>query len=416
MPLIQSLSLSLSLSLPVSSQAPSNKHKFEFTATLQYDVGTHHRRDRLHCRLKLVNDFELSIQIFDSEGDTVVKRSFNLRNEGAKITIVPEDVFQNRKRRWSKKYPIRLEVGGCEFFLFCNVSRFKQEWFFRLREAANGTTTEKLVRKKHEFFGYMLRYFSNERSSQQNSASVTALPTSSTAMKSSFSSQGSHSTTTGQRSSRHHAQHRRPRGEEGMVQFSSTAAVSDREEDVTEGSVSISTSHFSGQPPHASITSTISSSSSVADYSLRPSSARSLSNTSSVGPASSLLSAAAGSPSLLESYWINAVSARIFWDVWHEERWKKWIVSRIERKLVRIKTPRFLDPLQLTDIAIGKSMPVINRLSEGPYLKVDGVWVFFDVEYEGEFVMTIKTRLKLGQWRKGEEEEKGTELKAMKHQ
>jgi hypothetical protein len=110
------------------------------------------------------------------------------------------------------------------------------------------------------------------------------------------------------------------------------------------------------------------------------------------------------------------VSARIFWDVWHEERWKKWIVSRIERKLVRIKTPRFLDPLQLTDIAIGESMPVINRLSEGPYLKVDGVWVFFDVEYEGEFVMTIKTRLKLGQWRKGEEEEKGTELKAMKHQ
>ena len=374
-------------------------------------MATHHRRDRLRCRLKLENDFELFIQILDSEGDIHVKRRFNLHTEKAVITIVPDDVFQNRKRRWSKKYPIRLEVGGCVFFLFSNVSRFKQEWFFRLRAAAKGTTTEELVESKHKFFSYMLRYISNDRL-QQNSTSLSAPPTSSTAIKSP-SSVSSHSMTTGQRSSsRHQSHHKRPKVEEGAVQFSSSTAGSDREENITEGSVSISNPHFSSsQQPHASITSTISSSSSMTDYSLRPSSARSLSNTSSIGPASPL---PLGKLPSLESYWINAVSARIFWDVWHEERWKKWIVSRIERKLVRIKTPRFLDPLQLTDVAIGESMPVINRLSEGPYLKVDGVWVFFDVEYEGEFVMTIKTRLKLGHWRK-EKKEKGTELKAMKY-
>lgn len=391
-----------SLSFP--SQAPS-KHKFEFMATLQYDFATHHRRDRQHCRLKLINDYDLHIHIYDSEGDTIVKKSFNLWKEKAQITIVPEDVFQSRKRRWSKKYPIRLVVGSCEFFLFSNVSRFKQEWFFRLREAARGTTTQELVRRKQEFFRYMLRYCSSDPS-QRNSASMTAPPTS---LMMSSSSVGSHSMAAGPRSSRHHPQ-RRHKIEEGAVQFSSSAAL---EEDITEGSVSISNTSSSSQPPHASITSTVSSSSSVNDYSLRPSSARSLSNTSSTAAMSPLPST--GGPSSLEGYWINAVSARIFWDVWHEERWKQWIVSRIERKLVRIKTPRFLDPLQLTDIAIGESMPVINRLYEGPYLRVDGVWLFFDVEYEGEFVMTIKTRLKLGHWRKGEEE-KGTEMKAMKHQ
>ena len=85
-------------------------------------------------------------------------------------------------------------------------------------------------------------------------------------------------------------------------------------------------------------------------------------------------------------------------------------MTRIQKKLVRIKTPGFMESLQLTDVAIGNKMPVINRLCEGPYVKVDGVWVFLDVTYEGLFVMTIKTKLKLGQ---GQKENKGTEMKAM---
>ena len=189
------------------------------------------------------------------------------------------------------------------------------------------------------------------------------------------------------------------------MQYSSTA---EREEDMAGGSISISSStHTSEDQPQSSIASSVFSSSDHPPP--RPSSARSLSSTASVG------SITAGNPRSLESYWINALTARIYWDVWHEERWKRWIVTRIERKLVRIKTPRFLDPLQLTDIAIGESMPVINRLYDGPFLRVDGVWVYLDVEYEGEFVMTIKTRLKLSRGKKKKEEE-GTEMKAVKHQ
>lgn len=117
-------------------------------------------------------------------------------------------------------------------------------------------------------------------------------------------------------------------------------------------------------------------------------------------------------PAPLETDWINVLAARLCWDVWHEKRWKDWIMCRIQRKLVRIKTPGFLENLELTDIAIGNKMPVVNRLHEGPYVKVDGVWVYLDVTYEGLFVMTIKTKLKLGG---SQEEEKGTEMKFMKH-
>jgi hypothetical protein len=378
--------------------APSKKDKFEFMATLAYDFATHHRRDRLKCRLNLANDFELRVNIFNSEGDTLMKRTFHLSREKARITVVPDDVFQNRKRRWSKKYPIRVEVGGSEFFLFANVSRFKQEWFFRLREAAKGTTTDKLIKRQKDFFTYIQQYFPSEP--LRHSASAPPPPTTSS-VSPPRSAVGVSAT-----APRHGHSQRRHRMEEGAVQFSSSA-VTDSEEDIAGGSISISKS--SRTPPchqHGSVTSV---SSSLSESSSRPSSGR---PTSGGGVAST--SRPPPGPCSSESYWINALTARLYWDVWHEERWKKWIVTRIERKLVRIKTPRFLDPLQLTDIEIGDSMPVINRLYEGPFLRVDGVWVFLDVEYEGLFVMTIKTRLKLSRGGR-KDEERGTEMKAVKH-
>lgn len=385
-------------------QAPSQKYRYRFTAALQYDFATHHRRDRMPCKLQLLADFELHVLVLDAEGDILVKKIFDLSHENCRITISPQDVFENRKRRWSKKYPIHLEIGGFELFLFANVSRFKQEWFFRLREAAQGTTTEKLIERQKEFFRYMQRYFPPEplRHSSLHTGSV-----------SSRSAAGS--TSGAQRSARQHPQRRhRTYVDVGAVQFSSTSA-GEGEDTTGDGSISISKSHSSGlhhnQQGH-SITSSVSSTGTyVSEQTRRPPSVHSLSSTS--GPVGGSLPEP---PSLGSSDWINALTARLYWDVWHETRWKNWIVSRIQRKLVRIKTPRFLDPLQLTDIAIGDSMPVINRLYEGPFLRPDGVWVYLDVTYEGLFVMTIKTKLKLGHGKEEEEEDKGTEMKSVKHQ
>ena len=359
------------------------------------------------CKLALRDDSKLSILILDSENEVVLKETFELHHESCRITIVPQDVFENRKRRWSKKYPIRLEINKLEIFLFANVSRYKQEWFFRLREAAQGTTTKQLIDQQKEFFQYIQQYFPHEP-----------------LRPSSHTSGSSYRTATSSRSGKHSQRRQRPGGD--AVQFSSTSTV--KGQDFSDGSISISR-HQSNIAHHnqsdhsvASASFTSSNEHSQGRQSLpslhhspsssgRPLSAHSpsSSNKTAVIPSTS-----PPEPPPLETDWINVLAARLCWDVWHEERWKNWIVSRIQKKLVRIKTPSFLDPLQVTDIAIGDKMPVINRLHEGPYVKVDGVWVYLDVTYEGLFVMTIKTKLKLGQGK--DEEEKGTEMKSMKHQ
>ena len=41
-------------------------------------------------------------------------------------------------------------------------------------------------------------------------------------------------------------------------------------------------------------------------------------------------------------------------------------------------------------------MPMINRLIGGPRLDLQGIWVYLDVTYQGKFVMTIETKMKLG--------------------
>jgi hypothetical protein len=388
--------------------AVSQNHTFKFTATMHYDSATHQRKHRMPCKLQLIDGSTLKVIVMDSENEVVLNRTIELRHESCRITIVPRDVFENRKRRWSKKYPIRIEINDFEIFLFANVSRYKQEWFCRLREAAKGTTTKQLIMKQREFFKYIQQYLPHDplRPSSHTTGSSFRVPTTTT------------------RSGKHSQKRYRTGGD--AVQFSSTSTA--KGQDISDGSISIShhqsTSTYHNQPDH-SVTSVSSTSSNEhaqgrqsvtsvhhsASSGGRQSSAHSPPNSN--GTALTPVMSPPGPP-LLETDWINVLAARLCWDVWHEQRWKNWIVSRIQRKLVRIKTPGFLDPLQLTDIDIGDKMPVINRLYEGPLVRVDGVWVFLDVTYEGLFVMTIKTKLKLGQGKK--EEEKGREMKSMKHQ
>ncbi len=89
-------------------------------------------------------------------------------------------------------------------------------------------------------------------------------------------------------------------------------------------------------------------------------------------------------------------------------------MTRIQRKLIRVKTPSFMEKLLLTDVQLGNDMPMINHLHDGPKLDLDGVWVFLDVTYRGSFVMTIETKLKLGAGRKEAEKERGKELVAIR--
>lgn len=86
-------------------------------------------------------------------------------------------------------------------------------------------------------------------------------------------------------------------------------------------------------------------------------------------------------------------------------------MTKIEKKLIRIKTPAIMEQLRLTDIDVGNDMPMINKLIGGPRMDLRGIWVYLDVTYQGKFVMTIETKMKLGGGDKQSED--GQQMTAM---
>ena len=324
---------------------------------------------------------------------------------------MPLEVAQNRKRRWSKKFPIKISPSGqgkhsCNAFLFAPTSREKEDWFRRLKAASEGVTSDQLIEKQREFFNYMQHYFPTSSSSSSGSSRPAAA-----------SGRG------GSPNPREPRRHSRAHGHKPAppVQFSNRP-----ESEEEKGTVSIGKASPQKQPPYAatamarrSVTSTSSVSSDL--------------GTSVDLPQPSRAQVATKKPSLRHRIpsidedgfvviprapkptdWINALAARLCWDVWHEERWKNWVTSRIQRKLIRMKTPSFMEKLQLTGVELGNDMPVINRLHRGPILDIRGVWAFLDVTYQGRFVMTIETKLKFGGKDDGEEEI-STEMVSVPH-
>lgn len=338
-------------------------------ATLKYDHVTHHPRQRMKATVKLERDFYLSVKINHDPGHAL---PFNTTEDLRKCTItnVPEEVAKNRKRRWNKKFPICITRTLTQFtiYLFTPTSREKEDWFRRLRHAADGYTSDDLIQQMEKFFGYMEDYFpqTSQKLRPQRPPHRPPPPGSAAARKQ-LASHGN------------------------RIQFSRDTEDSLPEEEM------ISITRESG--PRVSRHSRINTTTSSADR---------------LGSTSSLDDGVFVARPLGDTLWLNAVAARLCWDIWHDKRWKDWVHSRIQKMLTRVKTPPFMEQLTLTDVHLGNDMPVVNRLCGGPNLDLRGMWVYLDVTYEGCFVMTITTKLKRSSGRE-EGEEQGQQMRVMKN-
>jgi hypothetical protein len=258
------------------------------------------------------------------------------------VLIVPEEVSQNRKRRWSKKFPISISWSNDtkgHVFLFPFTSRDKEEWFRRLREASNGQTYDQLIDYSKRYYRYMGKYMPiNEVLSE----SVT-LTTSSTS------------------SSVHPVKHHVKRDHRHKITATSAAV------------------HFTNNESRIA----------VDDNDLEKEARTPLSFTNLQSSNNKLftLNFSLG--------WINAGLARLAWDLWHEERWRKLVTSRIQRQLLRIKTPSFMEALKVTEVHMGMDTPVIQNPLQLPEVDNRGIWIYLHVTYTGSFTMTIETKLKL---------------------
>jgi Maintenance of mitochondrial morphology protein 1 len=102
---------------------------------------------------------------------------------------------------------------------------------------------------------------------------------------------------------------------------------------------------------------------------------------------------------------LNVLVHRICYDVLVEPAWEDVIRRKIQKKLSIIKLPYYIEELQITEMDLGKNIPIISNVSERPDINDRGIWVEMDFEYHGTVHMTLQTKLNLMKLKKGGEDQ-----------
>ena len=348
----------------------------KFGVRCEYDFNTHRSSDITPAYIKL-EDFVLTLSIKKPSADEppgrfwhfwtqekVSDRTFKDANASVKqfdikkcsITLVPEDIAQNRKRRWGKKYPICLQFDKqvnhkrqYTMYLFSPNAKDKEFWYRQIKLSSEGHTRQSIIEKQERFYAYMFHYMPQSIAEGANRIGRKGRRKKSSLYDSS-------------------------------VHFS-MKSVDEGNEEVEEMSTSVSITKKTKLSTAATAAS------------------------SNMGGSSATKSALSIPPTVPDNMdWLNTALARLCWDVWNEDHWLEWITKKIQRRISRIKTPSFMEPLSVSDVNLGSDIPVVRRIYAPPSLDYKGVWIYLFVRYKGTFNMTLETKMRLGRNSKDESE------------
>jgi hypothetical protein len=348
-----------------------------FSLAYDYDETARHssqaypvrmQLEEFHLHIAIQKDYSVECDVarqFWQFGDNTtieelnsVLRIIDLRD--CSIFLTPKEIASDRRRRWSKKYPIRLHVGGKNstsesvLYLYVSVARDKEEWYRRMWNVCRGVgKVEESKQEQASFFKYVSKYVPRGNLSPSH-ASLRKIMVSRKSYTSSHNVQLSHLSTN-----------------EKIVPAEEN--VNFKDPLPTKESVNVSTSH----DPKSSSLSSHSQRHPKPTVPERPS----LQPTNSIDSFELSLS------------WVNVLASRLCWDFWHEEKWKTWVMKKIDKKLQRIQRPSFLEELHITDVHLGMDMPQIKKVNRKPRVDHRGVWAYLDVSYKGSFTMTIETKV-----------------------
>lgn len=89
--------------------------------------------------------------------------------------------------------------------------------------------------------------------------------------------------------------------------------------------------------------------------------------------------------------WLNALMSRFLFDFLHDKYWAERTKEKLQRMLLKIHLPRFIEQLTVTEIDVGSTTPTLQRVST-PYLDDRGLWIDLDISYGGGFCITMETK------------------------
>uniref|UniRef100_A0ACD5YYX1 Uncharacterized protein n=1 Tax=Avena sativa TaxID=4498 RepID=A0ACD5YYX1_AVESA len=91
----------------------------------------------------------------------------------------------------------------------------------------------------------------------------------------------------------------------------------------------------------------------------------------------------------------NLLSSRLFFDAKMSDEINKFIKARIQRTLSSMRTPAYVGEITLTDFSLGKLPPYVHAMRVLP-LDLNELWAFeVDFEYSGGILLHIETRLEV---------------------
>ena len=341
-----------------------------FTVAYSYDYSLSRTPVTHPIRISL-NDLRLTIEVEAAsvmgsdvsrrfwqfgEDRTIQERNAIMREldmMSCHVYLAPDEVAKDRKRRWNKKYPICLHVRSgqeqeCVLYLFVKVARDKEEWYRRMRNACNGITTADLAAQQTKFYHYMSKYVPKEASQFSPSKEVGRRVTRRRSTQNMQLSQLSN---------------REGNGEGTSVdapissaakQATQTAALSSMAEN--GGTHVRSTKGVGGTPALPK---------SYQDRGVQDQ-AKGLLQSRQSHPVPRPDIPSLGTSPELSLDWVNVLAARLCWDFWHEDKWRKWAMQKIDKKLRRLQRPSFLEELHVTDVQLGSDVPRIKRITRQP--------------------------------------------------
>lgn len=106
----------------------------------------------------------------------------------------------------------------------------------------------------------------------------------------------------------------------------------------------------------------------------------------------SLIQSLYSSEGQLQTKWLNAIIGRLFLSLQKTDVMKDYLVSRIEKKLSKLKTPGFLEKFQITKIDAGNSAPLITYPSLKEINPSGELLLSFNLHYFGGLSLQIATK------------------------
>lgn len=92
--------------------------------------------------------------------------------------------------------------------------------------------------------------------------------------------------------------------------------------------------------------------------------------------------------------WANVLMGRVLYSCLNDADLLEKIQEFLQKKLSAIKLPGFMEDVNVAEIFLGETPPLIHRVSQ-PILDERGTWIDADITYEGLMHATITTKLNL---------------------